>query len=153
MIHFIRGSRAIILPVLAAIFCAGCATVSNQPRSGARDGAEIKIPFFNTEFRGVIALPATKQSEATIKVVVRGEVVKPGVYEVREGTSILQAVQVAGGFTDYAAPWAVKVYDEQKWTLLRLHRHKRLGRLPLVWITARGEGEIFIVKDGMTIAV
>jgi hypothetical protein len=127
--------------------------VSSRPR-GAGDGPEITIPVFNSEYRGVMALPPANQSEATIIIIVRGQVVNPGQYKVREGTSILEAVQAAGGFTPYAATWDVNViYAEGERVRLRLYRDKRFRRLPLVWYGKQNDREIFVVKDRMTVYV
>lgn len=42
-------------------------------------------------------------------VYVSGEVKKPGVYKCTDGTSIIKAITLAGGFTDKAAPSKVKL--------------------------------------------
>jgi len=38
----------------------------------------------------------------SFKVYISGEVMKPGVYRLREETTILQIIPMAGGFTDWA---------------------------------------------------
>ncbi|MGY4690376.1 helix-hairpin-helix domain-containing protein [Salibacterium sp. K-3] len=47
---------------------------------------------------------------------VKGAVVEPGVYELREGSRVIDAIDTAGGMTEEAAPAAVnfaeKLYDE-----------------------------------------
>jgi hypothetical protein len=150
MIHFLRHGRGIVLSVLAVMLCLGCV---NRPGGRVGDGAEITIPFFNSSFRGVIAPPAAKQSEAMITIFVRGQVVNPGQYKVREGSSILEAVQAAGGFTPYAATWAVTLVDERERLRLRLYRDKRFSLLPLVWYGKQNGSDIVVLKDGMTIVV
>jgi hypothetical protein len=150
MIHFLRCGRSITLLVLPVMLSVGCAV---RPRAGAGEGPEITIPVFHSDYRGVVALPRTKQSEAMITIFVRGHVVSPGQYKVREGTSILEAVQAAGGFTPYAATWAVTLVDEREHLRLRLHRHKRFRRLPLVWYGKQNGRDIVVVKDGMTVFV
>ena len=51
-----------------------------------------------------------------------GEVTAPGVYELEEGNRVFQAVEMAGGFTEKAAPeylnMAEKIHDGMKITVL-----------------------------------
>ncbi|MFT4106265.1 MAG: helix-hairpin-helix domain-containing protein [Lacrimispora sp.] len=51
-----------------------------------------------------------------------GEVAAPGVYELEEGSRVFQAVEMAGGFTEKAAPeylnMAEKIYDGMKITVV-----------------------------------
>ena len=51
---------------------------------------------------GAIA-PSKSSSTATITVYVMGEVAKPGGASVKPGTTLLQALAITGGFTNYAA--------------------------------------------------
>ncbi|WP_026475725.1 helix-hairpin-helix domain-containing protein [Alkaliphilus transvaalensis] len=56
------------------------------------------------------------QSEKMIMVHVKGEVISPGVYELKEGARVIDAVEAAGGFTEEAdqqqVNLAMKIFDE-----------------------------------------
>lgn len=62
--------------------------------------------------------PPTPTPDGIIKVFITGEVKKPGVYQMREGDRIIDAVKVAGGFTEAAdqnrVDQAQRVRDEMR---------------------------------------
>lgn len=63
-------------------------------------------------------VPPSPTPDGIIKVFITGEVNKPGVYEMREGDRIIDAIGVAGGFTGNADPdrvdQAQRVKDEMR---------------------------------------
>ena len=46
--------------------------------------------------------PVTKQEEKTIKIDIKGEVQKPGVYQLKEGDRVSDAIKTSGGLTENA---------------------------------------------------
>ncbi|WP_367568958.1 helix-hairpin-helix domain-containing protein [Lacrimispora sp.] len=65
-----------------------------------------------------------------------GEVAAPGVYELEEGNRVFQAVEMAGGFTEKAAPeylnMAEKIHDGMKITVLSQEEARAGGTLSAV---------------------
>jgi len=80
------------------------------------------------------------------KYFVIGNVAKPGTYSLRSETSILQALALAGGFTQFASPRSIK--------LIRNTGGKQGSRKINYYdvIAEGGEGN-FILKSGDTIVV
>ncbi len=62
--------------------------------------------------------------DLTIKVYITGEVLKPGVYQMQPGDRVLDAVRIAGGFSEWAdqsrVDQALRVRDEQRIDIPRL---------------------------------
>lgn len=80
------------------------------------------------------------------KYFVIGSVAKPGTYSLRSETSILQALALAGGFTQFASPRGIKLIRNSggKQEVRRINYYDV--------IDAEGEGN-FLLKSGDTIVV
>jgi hypothetical protein len=124
----------------------GCAS-SQVPRNGP----EILLP---NNYRAVIALPRETNSERTITISVRGQVKEPGEYEVPEGTTILQAIETAGGFTDYAFTRKLDVIESGGRHLgLQRQIRKSFRSVPLLWYGPSTKAEDFVLTDGASVHV
>ncbi|MGZ6132324.1 MAG: polysaccharide biosynthesis/export family protein [Myxococcaceae bacterium] len=101
--------------------------VFNQPdmstRAKVREDGKVSVPFLNdVTVAGVDPNTLAKQLQAKLKefinapvvtvsleearpfsVAVMGELVKPGLYPVPQGSGVLQALAAAGGFNQYAS--------------------------------------------------
>ncbi len=80
------------------------------------------------------------------KVFVMGNVVRPGPYPLRSDTSILQALSLAGGFTQFASPRSIKLVrgTGTKQEVRKVNYYKL--------IDDGGEGN-YLLKSGDTIVV
>jgi polysaccharide biosynthesis/export protein len=80
------------------------------------------------------------------KYFVMGSVARPGTYSLRSETSILQALALAGGFTQFASPRGIKLIRNAggKQEVRRINYYDV--------IDAEGEGN-FLLKSGDTIVV
>ena len=103
---------------------------------------------------GVIARrKGLQKSDRMIHVILRGEVVIPGSYELPEGTTILEAINKAGGFTGVALTREIQVsVSEQKYKI-PLQRQKRLGKASLIWYGKREVAEDFVLPGPAQIRV
>jgi hypothetical protein len=103
-----------VLFVLTVCFSTGCQTtdrstseplgvISDIMRTNGALPALIYIPnYFGGGYTGKIALPNDKhKTTGPIRVVVRGEVVVPGLLQISSGCTVLQAIAAVGGFTRY----------------------------------------------------
>lgn len=109
-----RKGLALVLWIVAAGFCSGCAGHSEgelliedaQEELSAQEYAEAaELSLAETALSEYLEngdnLPET--SCAAFFVHVCGEVVRPGVYELCEGQRIYEAIELAGGFTEAAS--------------------------------------------------
>ena len=80
------------------------------------------------------------------KFYVMGSVVRPGTYPLRGETSVLQALSLAGGFTQFASPRSIKLIRNAagKQEIRKVNYNKMIDE--------GGEGN-FILKSGDTIVV
>jgi len=131
----------------------GCASAS-------REALSEKLIFKGDECLGAIAHSETSKvagrTGRTIRVIVHGQVVKPAEYEVPEGTSVLEAIQIAGGFTYYAWTRDIHLVTREPAAPNRrlvLWKRNRPGSRPLVWLGTRDHAEDFELQDGMDIYV
>jgi hypothetical protein len=86
-----------------------------------------------------------------IEVIVRGEVGRQGSISVAQGTTLLEAIKLAGGFTERALARSVLVEDAQRRHRLSLNRQRRFLRRSRVWFGG-GTGD-FVLAPGATIYV
>jgi protein involved in polysaccharide export with SLBB domain len=86
-----------------------------------------------------------------IEVIVRGEVGRLGLISVAQGTTLLEAIKLAGGFTERALARSVLVEDAKHRHSLKLHRQKKFLRRSRVWF-GDGTGD-FVLEPGTTIYV
>ncbi len=85
-------------------------------------------------------------------VYVLGDVAKPGKYQLKSHTTVLQAIAMAGGFTPYAAKNKMQV----RRTLVGPPGHSREVKIPAPYDDLlSGEGEIkdFVLKTGDMVVV
>jgi len=78
----------------------------------------------------------------------------PGEYEVSAGTTILQAIQIAGGFKPMAAAKDLRVLKKSGERIKPgLYRLNRFRKLPLVWFGNPQQAQDFLLEDGMRIGI
>jgi protein involved in polysaccharide export with SLBB domain len=86
------ASRIIGLLVIASL-SAGCRTPPE----------DLKVPCYEqSAYFGHIARGSAPETNSVITVVVDGEIHHPGPVQVPRGSTILDAIKQAGGFTDFA---------------------------------------------------
>jgi hypothetical protein len=149
-VHLNLNSRAGgLCGVVLGLFLCGCVSASHTLQVEERISK-------GEETIGVILVPTATNatSERMIRVAVRGQVKNLAEYELAEGTTVLQAVMAAGGFTDYAWMRGVHVIDASG-KVYRFDRHqkKRMGKLPLIWYGAPNAAQDFVLRNGMTVFV
>lgn len=109
MIHIAR--KHIVIVVLAVLMVIGILVIQNKKFDQVEPEAEFDQPveLVNEE-------PEVEPMETTIIVDIKGEVMKPGVYEMDHDTRVTDVISVAGGFTKNADQnqinLAQKVQDE-----------------------------------------
>jgi len=104
------------------------------------------------EFKENPAVSVSVKEINSYNVFVLGEVIRPGKYQLKSYTTLLQAISLAGGFTPYAAK-----------NKLQVVRHIRNGdgawreiRLAMPYddiLKGQGDPDYFMIKAGDTIVV
>jgi protein involved in polysaccharide export with SLBB domain len=84
----------------------------------------------------------------TIKIQVKGQVVHPGVFELLQGTTLLEAILETGGFAKYAAQSQIRVTNSRGDKFR--YGFMRNESLRLVW--CGGDASV-VLEDGMVIEV
>lgn len=81
-----------------------------------------------------------------IKVYIIGEVHRPGVYTVREGARLIDVIDLAGGMTEEADPFAVNlavlVRDQDQWTVPRTGEPRTAAPNPGPVVAPNGKVDI-----------
>lgn len=90
--YLVRPDGKITLPLVGDIVAASMTTDSISMQITKKLGLFIEDPFIT-----VIVTNA-----ASNRIYVLGEVANPGVYQLQENLSVLQALALAGGFTEFA---------------------------------------------------
>ena len=92
-------TRVVILTVTCgfALFLQGC-TRQDMPTLKSEE------TYLVEEYEDQVLAEETNASDNTCYVYICGAVVNPGVYEMKPGERIFRAVELAGGFTEDAAP-------------------------------------------------
>jgi hypothetical protein len=152
--------RTVKLAGLAmALIAAGCGSLLGRPNARL---TLIDIPVHHvhgmpddvktTWYRAYVLKTNSLGSGEAIKVGVRGEVGKVSSISVPRGTTVLEAIKMAGGFTEFALPRKVIVVNPKHHQILSLHRQRRgLLRRSLVWL---GDGSSdFVLEPDTTIGV
>lgn len=80
------------------------------------------------------------------KVFVIGNVVRPGSYPLRSDMSVLQALSLAGGFTQFASPRNIKI-------VRRNGAHQEVRRIDYYKVIDNGGEGNYLLKPGDTIVV
>lgn len=104
-----------------------------------------------TWYRGYVLTTNSLAAGNTIEVVVRGEVGRIGSISVAQGTTVLEAIKMAGGFTEFALATRVQIDDAKHRHRLNLHRQRRFLKRSRVWF-GDGSGD-FVLEPGATIYV
>ena len=106
--------------ITAAVFLTVAGISYGFARKEPDSTIELRGPEVSLEMRDdvadlVVGSDAKTMSEETVPVTIYvhicGEVAKPGVYQLTEGSRIVDAVTAAGGFTEYAAEEAVNLAE------------------------------------------
>ncbi|WP_333646003.1 helix-hairpin-helix domain-containing protein [Lacrimispora sp.] len=102
--------------------------VSGSEEAGGRSFSESEGNSFSDQ--------SEEETLPACYVHICGEVAAPGVYELEEGSRVFQAVEMAGGFTEKAAPeylnMAEKIHDGMKITVLSQEEARAGGTLSAV---------------------
>jgi polysaccharide export outer membrane protein len=104
------------------------------------------------EYKENPAVSVSVKEVNSYNVFVLGEVAKPGKYQLKSYTTVLQAISMAGGFTPYASKNKLQVVrhinnGDGGW------REVRLSMPYDDLLTGRGDPEYFVIKAGDTIVV
>jgi hypothetical protein len=113
-----RGSLVVLLPL---VLLASCRTA---PKSLSTVVVAFPDPethvYLNQKWASYLVVRTNAvHPERTITVNVDGEVQHPGTFEVPEGTTVLEAIATAGGFTRFSYIAKIYIsYDGQRYALL-----------------------------------
>jgi polysaccharide export outer membrane protein len=104
------------------------------------------------EYKENPAVSVSVKEVNSYNVFVLGEVAKPGKYQLKSYTTVLQAISMAGGFTPFASKNKLQVVrhinnGDGGW------REVRLSMPYDDLLTGRGDPEYFVIKAGDTIVV
>jgi hypothetical protein len=150
-------SRAILFGIFGMLLFSGCVSAPPETASDKSILASDKLIFKGGQCIGAIAQSKTPlQTGSTIRVIVAGQVVRPGEYELPAGSTVLEAIQLAGGFTDYAWTRDIHLIPREGTgpkRRLSLWKQNRSGKIPLVWLGTSDRAEDFELQDGMEIDV
>jgi len=139
----VRPDGKISMPLIGEVMASG--RTANQ--LAAQIAARLK------EYKDNPAVTVSVREVNSYYVYVLGEVAKPGKYQLKSHTTVLQAIAVAGGFNIYAA--------KNRMQVIRNMLDEDGGRTREIRIPARyddligGTGEIrnFVLKTGDTVVV
>ena len=155
--------QRLLLLTLASASLAGCRT--NQPPASSHESDVIHyaadtpfwifIPFarLTDDGRGYparIALPPRKDwTTNRMEILVQGEVIVEGIVRLRPGSTVLQAISCAGGFSNYAfarkgvrvsrSSGSVSLYLRSRWVPGAQYRE--------VWCDTKPDGPYLSPKD------
>jgi hypothetical protein len=142
--------------VLAFALTASTGCQSARPSSQA---LVLEIPRFDDDpYLAEVALPQNRALGGNIRVFVRGEVMSPGSYVVPEGTTVLEAIKAAGGFSHFAHTAKIRMYRQGSTRVLWLQGQKRPLKRRLIWYSSdetgtRSAPEDFILEPNITIEI
>ena len=138
----VRPDGMISMPVIGDVQAAGLTP----------DQLAEKITKRLKEYKENPTVSVSVKEVNSYNVFVLGEVMKPGKYQLKSYTTVLQAISLAGGFTPYASK-----------NKLQVVRHVSNGtggwrevRLAMAYddlLKGRGDPEYFMVRSGDTIVV
>lgn len=138
----IRPDGLISLPIIGDVQAAGLS-------------ANILAERIAERLKKFVTTPAVSVSVKEINsysVFVLGEVMKPGKYQLKSYTTVLDAISVAGGFTEFAKKNKLQVVRKSVNGNGRIHE----VRIPVRYddlVTGRGEPGNFVLKSGDTLVV
>ncbi|MFO7611624.1 MAG: helix-hairpin-helix domain-containing protein [Clostridia bacterium] len=89
---------------------------------------------------GIVSAPIVKN---TVRIYVAGEVVSPGIIEIEKGSTILDAVEACGGFTEDASPNINLVYVLNKNVTLVIKSNRDGGGAAIL----ENAGEAVVIEE------
>ncbi|MBA2252819.1 MAG: polysaccharide biosynthesis/export family protein [Nitrospirales bacterium] len=104
------------------------------------------------EFKESPSVSVSVKEVNSYNIFVLGEVQKPGKYQLKSNTSVLQAIAVAGGFTIYASKNKMQVVT----TEVNGDGHPHEVRIPVRYnelLSGEGERGNFVLKSGDIVVV
>lgn len=132
-------NRPQFLGLLIVCFVTSCGSI---PSGKKEPTTIIRIPIHGNDleghtswYRGYVVKTNSARAGGIIRVQIVGEVTRPGWLSVPQGTTVLEAITEAGGFSDFALAKRIQVTDAVgKTTRLPLHRQEMSPQLPSrVW--------------------
>ncbi len=154
--------------IVISITLAGCTTPKNDDRSRTQPWWNAvspvnQVPFLlyfpsyameqssRKGFVAEIALPERSYSTNRIEVTLQGQIRIQGAEQIPEGSTITQAINYAGGFTDFAYSKKLRL-QSRTGNAVTLHRHSRLRtgiKCPLVWYDTNPRDFLASPKDAI----
>ncbi|MBN2468042.1 MAG: polysaccharide biosynthesis/export family protein [Deltaproteobacteria bacterium] len=133
----IRPDGKISLPVVGDLQAAGLS--AEQLRENIRQAL--------TDYVDEPTVTVTVQQINSLKIFIQGEVNQPGVYDLKSNFTLLQAVSLAGGFTEWAKKDRISIFrkDAEKMVTIRVNYDKI--------ISGEDPGQNILLKRGDTIVV
>ena len=133
----IRPDGKISLPVIGDVQAAGLTTDELTERITAKLKGFIDNP--------TVSVIVTQIN--SMKVYIQGEVLRPGVYQLKSNTTVLQAISLAGGFSEWAKKNKIVIVREVngKGTRIPVNYKK------MIW--GKDISQILILERGDTIIV
>ena len=138
----IRPDGLISLPIIGDVQAAGLSANTLAERIAERLKKFVTTPAVSVSVKEI----------NSYSVFVVGEVVKPGKYQLKSYTTVLDAISVAGGFTEFAKKNHLQVVRKSVNGSGRVHE----TRIPVRYadlVTGQGEPGNFILKSGDTLVV
>lgn len=151
--------RTVKLASLAmALIGTGCGSLLGQAKA-SMTLIDIPVHHFHgapedvktTWYRAYVLTTNSLAADEAIEVIVRGEVGRLGPLSVPRGTTVLEAIKMAGGFTELARSGSVLIDDGKHRHRLNLHRQTSFLKRSRVWF-GDGAGD-FVLEPGATIYV
>jgi polysaccharide export outer membrane protein len=138
----IRPDGMISMPIIGDVQAAGLTS----------DQLAEKITKRLKDFKENPSVSVSVKEVNSYTVFLLGEVVKPGKYQLKSYTTILQAISMAGGFTPFASKNKLQVIrnitnGDGAW------REVRLSMPYDDILSGRGDPEYFMIKAGDTIVI
>ncbi len=130
-----------------ALLAAGgpLASASTSDASLVRDGKEVALPLGSAALRQVPQNGDTIVVRAAPRVTVLGQVPNPGEFTLKNGTTLLSALYVAGGPTKWAKVRGIEVVhngERRSYDLTNLQHGDLSANVPLV------DGDVVYVPEG-----
>lgn len=138
----IRPDGLISLPIIGDVQAAGLSANILGERIAERLKKFVTTPAVSVSVKEI----------NSYSVFVLGEVMKPGKYQLKSYTTVLDAISVAGGFTEFAKKNKLQVVRKSVNGNGRIHEI----RIPVRYddlVSGRGEPGNFVLKSGDTLVV
>ncbi|MEL6677093.1 MAG: polysaccharide biosynthesis/export family protein [Pseudomonadota bacterium] len=150
----VRPDGRISLPIVGAIRAAGrspeqlSATVRDRLASNFRQPPNVTVSLLATAPEEIV-LPE-EEEVVTLRIFVLGEVARPGMMEIEEETTALQALAMAGGLSRFAAEDRIQIRStrEDGQEILRIFDYEALlggavQSMPLIL----ADGDVILVPE------